>query len=792
MNRHYDRYSDSSSGRADQYPDLYQAAIVDLFAGGGGWSIGTEQALIEGGCNQAIDLMVNHWDVAVGVHRANHPLTEHLQESVWEVDPAKVLPGRRIAYLHASPDCTHFSKARGSKPKKKEIRGLAWVVVDWAAKRRPDVITLENVEEFRTWGPLARDGQPCRQRQGQTFRKWMKALETLGYVVEHRELRACDYGAPTTRKRLFVIARCDGKPIVWPEKTHGKCYEDSDDSLQSKAGRIRGKRPARLAASNSVRQCRHDNHLQGTDAYGEELSNRQKDRSRCATHSLKPLRTAAECIDWSIPMLSIFASPEEAKVWAAIQNERISKAAGMRALDRLDRIGVPRRPLKPKTLERIARGLVKFVIEAKRPFIIRTDMAQSNSGCAYSVQDPLTTVTSAPGHAVVDMAVAPYTAGVGGRAGQSPATGVDVPMPTVTGKADRVLVTPIITRCGHGDNAATGNHRWGNSSHPTTEPLPTVTGSKDYAVAQATLSPYTVPNLGEREGQAPRCGSVEQPLPTVTSKGNGARLVTATLQTLNHGGPEHRAQSPSEPLQTVTGANDARALVAALVTKHYGDAGQRPGSAMDEPLSTVTSTDHNAVTCAYLSHFYTSNTNGAQGDPTKPLKTVTGEGGHAAIVEAVAAPYLIGTGGAAYAAKPKAIDEPANTVMVNDRRALVAAFLSTYYGNAADGNRIDEPAPTVVSKDRIQLVTVLIDGQTYVITDIAMRMLTPRELARAQGFDDSYIIDRTAEGKPVTKADQVKLIGNSVPPPFARAIVKANVVDLGVLDDAATAAGVVA
>ena len=139
---------------------------------------------------------------------------------MWEVDPLSVLLGREIGYLHASPDCTHFSKARGSKPVKKEIRGLAWVVVDWAEQRRPRVITLENVEEFQTWGPLGEDGQPDKARAGETFREWVGRLESLGYAVEWRVLRACDYGAPTTRKRLFIIARCDGKAIVWPEPTH--------------------------------------------------------------------------------------------------------------------------------------------------------------------------------------------------------------------------------------------------------------------------------------------------------------------------------------------------------------------------------------------------------------------------------------------------------------------------------------------------------------------------------------------------------------------------------------------
>ena len=465
-------------------------------------------------------------------------------------------------------------------------------------------------------------------------------------------------------------------------------------------------------------------------------------------------------------MLSIFATPEQASAWAARLNVGHKKE---------DRVGVPRRPLKPKTLQRIARGLVKWVIQAKRPYIVDIENSTWATDGTRAVDAPLNTVTATP---------------KGGK----------------------------------------------------------------HAAVDVTLAPYTVPNLGEREGQAPRSASVEQPMPTVTSKGNGARLVAATLapfaSTLNHGGEEHRSQSLEVPLATVTGANDARAIVAALITKHYGDRGQRPASGMDEPVGTVTSCDHNALTVAYLSHFYTSNTAGGHGDPEYPAKCITSGGQHAAVTVALmerscesvqmmassalttsaeeaeraservttcstpangadespaptarstadasqrspttsttkkASAFTVGAGGPVYAGKPRSIDEPLGTVMVNDRRAIVAAFLQTYYGNSKDGHSPSEPMPTVVSKDRIGLVTVVIDDQTYVITDIAMRMLTPRELLLAQGFPADYRVDRTSDGKRVSKADQVKLIGNAVPPPFVRAIAYANVVAQGVLGTA--------
>jgi DNA (cytosine-5)-methyltransferase 1 len=216
------------------------AIIADNFAGGGGASSGIEAAL-----GRSPDIAINHDPEAIAMHRANHPETRHFVENVWEVDPAKACGGKPVALAWFSPDCKHHSKAKGGKPREQKIRGLAWVAVRWAASVKPRVIALENVEEFKDWGPLAKDGHPIPSRKGQTFRAFVRKLERLGYDVEWRLLRACDYGAPTTRRRLFLVARCDGRRIVWPAPTHG---------------------PARP----------------------------------------QPYRTAAECIDWSIECPSIF------------------------------------------------------------------------------------------------------------------------------------------------------------------------------------------------------------------------------------------------------------------------------------------------------------------------------------------------------------------------------------------------------------------------------------------------------------------------------------------------------
>lgn len=270
--------------------------VVDNFAGGGGASTGIENAI-----GRSVDVAINHDADAIAMHEANHPNTKHYCESVWDVHPRDVAAGRPVALCWLSPDCKHFSKAKGSTPVNKNIRGLAWIAVRWAATVRPRVIMLENVEEFKTWGPLimTEDGpKPDPKKKGKTFQSFVRALNRQGYEVEFRELRACDYGAPTTRNRLFMIARRDGMPIKWPEPTHGPIH------------------------CKEVQQG-----------------------------NLLPYHPAAECIDWSLPGTSIFGR---------------------------------KKPLRPNTMKRIARGLKKFVIDNDDPFTIclpasLSEKAQNNS-----------------------------------------------------------------------------------------------------------------------------------------------------------------------------------------------------------------------------------------------------------------------------------------------------------------------------------------------------------------------------------------------------------------------------
>ncbi|RBO52640.1 DNA methyltransferase [Rhodovulum sp. BSW8] len=335
--------------------------IVDSFAGGGGASTGIEMAL-----GRSPDVAINHDAAALALHQANHPATHHLNSNVWHVDPAEICRGRRVGLAWFSPDCKHHSKAKGGKPVARNIRDLAWVVVLWARRVRPEVIALENVEEFRDWGPLTEANRPCPERRGQTFRHWVGELRRLGYRVEWRELRACDYGAPTIRKRLFLIARRDGRPIVWPAPTHGD------------------------PASPAVRKGR-----------------------------LLPWRSAADCIDWSLPCPSIFDSSAEIKA-----------RHGLRAV----------RPLAKNSLARIARGMRRYVLDAERPFIVNL----THGARTEDLAQPLRTITGAAPLGLLAPAIASIAHGYSGGRREYP---VDAPLGTVTsgGNSHAVIVPHLLS-----------------------------------------------------------------------------------------------------------------------------------------------------------------------------------------------------------------------------------------------------------------------------------------------------------------------------------------------------------
>lgn len=498
--------------------------IVDLFAGGGGASTGIEEAL-----GRPVDIAVNHDPDAVSMHRLNHPAAEHFIADVYEVDPIAVCRGRRVRLLHASPDCTHFSQARGGQPRSRTIRALSWVVHKWAGRVRPDVITLENVEQILQWSPLvakrdkatgrvvkldgtiAERGErvpidqqclvPDKHRLGHNWRHFVAGLRAMGYRVQWKRLRACDYGAPTIRTRLFLVARRDGQPIRWPEPTH---------AAKPKRGQ-------------------------------------------------RAWRSAAECIDFAMPCPSIFTR---------------------------------KRPLAESTMRRIAKGVQRYVLDAAEPFIV-----------------------------------------------------------------------PIAN--------------WsGENVQPGSEPLRTVTAHPKGGAFAVCAPTIVQTGYGEREGQAPRVPGVGKPLGTIVAGGCKHALATAFLEQANTGLVGHDAR---KPISTIVGTGSTQRLVECTL------------SADDEA--------------------------GAQ---------------------------------------------------------RVAAFLMRYHGLGGQHGDLRDPATTITTKDRLALVTVVIRGTPYVIVDIGLRMLQPRELYRAQGFPDRHVIDHGHDGRTFSKSAQVRMVGNSVSPPPMAALVRAN------------------
>ncbi|EAO5288913.1 DNA cytosine methyltransferase [Salmonella enterica] len=644
--------------------------IVDNFAGGGGASTGIEMAI-----GRSVDIAINHDPNAIAMHTTNHPDTLHYCESVFTVKPKIVTAGRPVALAWYSPDCRHFSKAKGGRPVEKSIRGLAWIELRWGLEVRPRVMMLENVGEFRTWGPLlAGEMRPDPERTGETFEAFVGMLTTgipanhpalaecceflkidihseqamrlingLGYTVEYRELRACDYGAPTIRKRFFMVARCDGQPVTWPEPTHG-----DPKSEAVKSGR------------------------------------------------LKPWRTAAECIDWSIPAPSIF--------------ER-------------------KKPLAENTLKRIARGIQRFVIDSEQPYIVpfivkcNHTSTKTSYDCfrGQTLGEPLQTVTKSPGYAVAVPHLTKFRTGATGQ-------NVTDPAPTITA---------------------------GSSTRP---------GGNGHAlgIVETALTPFLAGNGGSEYQAKPR--AINKPAHTVM-KESRVCLAAPIIARQFGNSTGHRADKPSATI--TAGGGGKSQLVSAFLAKHYGGNYTGPGVGLDEPAHSVTTVDHHAAVAAHL---------------------VVNNTGHA--------------GGAA--------DSPAHTVTTGNHHAVVASHLVKLRGTCRDGQRTDEPAPTITAgglhvgevqttlavdeydEQRAQLVLaflrkycgedctglVTIGGVVYRIVDIGMRMLQPRELYRAQGFPDWYVIEHDFRGVKYAKDKQVARCGNAVPPQFAEALVRANLPEL--------------
>lgn len=450
--------------------------IVDSFAGGGGASTGIELAT-----GRPVDIAINHDPDAILMHKTNHPRTEHIQASVWDVDPVEVCAGRPVGLLWASPDCKHFSKAKGGKPVDKNIRGLAWIVLRWAGTVRPRVIILENVEEFQTWGPVRR-GRPVKSKAGQTFTKWLGQLRDLGYDVEWRELVAADYGAPTTRKRFFLIARCDGRPIAWPEPTHAPA-----DSPETKAG-LR-----------------------------------------------KPWRSAAEIIDWSLPCPSIFDTRKEVRDKYGLTAQRPLSPNTMRRVIR----GVDKFVIRSSAPYVVPAAERPGERGGCRPYIIQYHTERHEHVRGQDVTEPLMTIDAANRYG---LAAASLTAYYGAeRHGQN----AKAPLRTVTARDHAGLTLASLVKYygsdQHGQNIGDPLHtvtakdreavlaanmakfyggNYSGEGSKMSDPLHTVTAVDHNALTATHMVKMKGTNLG---------GPMSEPVQTITAGGGHFGVVTTVV-----------------------------------------------------------------------------------------------------------------------------------------------------------------------------------------------------------------------------------------------------------------------
>lgn len=570
--------------------------VVDFFCGGGGAGTGLEMGL-----GRAVNVAKNHSPAAISMHTVNHPGAVHYTTDVFDGDPDAECGGKAVGWFHMSPDCTHHSQAAGGQPRKREIRNLSWIGLKWAGKKKPRVISLENVKQILQWGPLvakrdkatgrvvklggsvAAPGEvvpvhqqflvPDPARRGQTWAVFVAELQRLGYAVEWRVIKACDFGAPTSRERLFMIARCDGQPIVWPEPTHAK-----------------------------------------NPAKGQ-----------------KKWRTAAECIDWTIPSKSIFNRPK---------------------------------PLAPATLRRIAKGMKKFVIDAADPFIV--PIANWSGDSVQSAHEPLRTVTSWPrggSFAIASPIIAPAT-----HQGSDRINDPAAPLPTVTcaNRGELTLISPTLIQTGYGERTGQEPRVPGLD-----QPLGTVVaGGVKHAIAGAVLVGTGGPEYSGKP--AP----VDQPAGTLMTQ-NHRSVVTALMAQMNGGFNTTVAKSADDPMTTVTNTGSQQQLVTAtLITNTTGHS----PTDMRNPVPTVTTGQHHAVCSAHLT---TLRKNGAGIGMSEPVPTMTAGGEHHALLEYTLSPehkkgalrvaaFLISYYGTE---NISGADQPAPTVTTKDRLGLVTVTI---------------------------------------------------------------------------------------------------------------------
>lgn len=699
--------------------------VVDNFAGGGGASTGIELAL-----GRPVDIAINHDPDAILMHKLNHPYTQHYCESVWDINPPDVTHGRPVGLAWFSPDCKHFSKAKGGKPVDKKIRGLAWIALRWAGTVRPRVIILENVEEFQTWCPV-RKGKPVKSKKGQTFQKFVAQLRALGYAVDWRELKACDYGAPTIRKRFFLIARCDGLPIVWAEPTHGK-----------------GK---------------------------------------------KPYRTAADIIDMTIPCRSIFEREKplaEATMRRIARGQDKFVIHNPRPfIVQVNHSGEFRGQSVDEALPTLT---AKNGIGIVNPHLVQIGQTGFAKERSSDIREPLKTIVSKNEHCFVNPCIVPV--GYGERKGQAPRVNDSAsPLSTVVGSCKQNLVAASLTKFQQNsvgqetdkplDTVLAGAARFGlveetltpfvtvnttgNVGNKIDEPTQVVTAVNKHFLAEPKLAPFVTVN---NNNNVP--SGMQEPLRTVTTGNRHMLTAPALIQYHSEQSPrETRGQKVDEPLQTVDSRN-RYAVTAAHLDKYFGGNCQH-GAPIDKPLPTVTAIDHNALCGASLVKYYGSGENAES--MQEPLSTVTAKDrfGLAESHICVLRNHM----------DCKPLDAPLPTLTAAKHVAKIETRIEKVDGADDLGHwaevrdMLNKYCDYGIADDEILILRT--GGVDYFIADIGMRMLEPRELFNAQGVPPDYIIDiEQVTGRRYSKAKQVARCGNMVCPPIAEALVRANFKDI--------------
>lgn len=687
-----------------QHLDLGREILVDNFAGGGGTSTGIEAAF-----GRPVDIAINHDPEALAMHALNHPYTRHYCESVWEVNPVEVTNNRPVGLVWLSPDCKHFSKAKGGTPVSKNIRGLAWVALRWAATTKPRIIAIENVEEIISWGPLLLDEdgnyKPDPMKRGKIFQSFVRQLRGQGYKVEWKVMRACDNGAPTIRKRFFLIARRDGLPICWPAATHGA--PDSQDVIKG---------------------------------------------------LLQPWRTAASCIDFELESTSIF--------------ER-------------------KKSLVDNTLRRVAKGLWRHVLTSDKPFIVSKDAANeagsevltpfinehanSSSQRTMPADEPLRTVCAQVKGGHFSM-VAPTLVPLRGTSEShlNNAHSVDQPLSTISaGGTHHALVAGHITK-----------FNTGSVGYGLDQPMATITAGgtpkrPSTGITQGLVGAHLVTiGYGERKGQDARTQGIDNPLGTVVAGGVKSGLVAAHLVDMGHGESSktgakrwsHGVRDIQTPLNTVTASGGtsaltqahlersaipAEAMEAAFMEQANGGFYEGDGRSLEQPVSTITASGSNQrLITAYCVKYYSSG--GQWQGLGEPMHTIPTKG-RLGLVQAIKVPR----------------DCVAPKMLKRARKcaALLRKHLPEHFPKAFD---------------------VVLVGD-YILVDITLRMLKPRELYRAQSFPSSYLIEEIPDPKllfvngkqvagdprllpriPLSGEAQVRMCGNSVAPLQAEALIRAN------------------